>query len=60
MALESLILWNLAANHSEEQREKPLRILAEIRASLNGPNPPDNTWVGEMIHTGNSVSQVQN
>ncbi|MBU4438611.1 MAG: GntR family transcriptional regulator [Firmicutes bacterium] len=50
VALESLILRNLAANHTEEQLEKPLRILAEIRASLNGPNPPDNTWVGEMLH----------
>lgn len=50
LALESLVLRNLAANHTEEQLEKPLRILAEIRASLNGPNPPDNTWVGEMLH----------
>lgn len=50
LALESLVLRNLAANHTEEQLEKPLRILTEIRASLNGPNPPDNTWVGEMLH----------
>lgn len=50
LALESLVLRNLAVNHTEEQLEKPLRILAEIRASLNGPNPPDNTWVGEMLH----------
>ncbi len=50
LALESLVLRNLAVNHTEEQLEKPLRILAEIRASLNEPNPPDNTWVGEMLH----------
>lgn len=50
LALESLVLRNLAVNHTEEQLEKPLQILAEIRASLNGPNPPDNTWVGEMLH----------
>ncbi|MBI4857884.1 MAG: FadR family transcriptional regulator [Acetobacterium woodii] len=50
VALESLVLRNLAANHTEEQLEKPLRILAEIRESLNGPNPPDNMWVGEMLH----------
>lgn len=50
LALESLVLRNLAVNHTEEQLEKPLRILAEIRASLNGPNPPDNMWVGEMLH----------
>jgi DNA-binding FadR family transcriptional regulator len=50
VALESVVLRNLAANHTEEQLEKPLRILAEIRESLTGPNPPDNTWVGEMLH----------
>lgn len=50
VALESLVLRNLAANHTEEQLEKPLRILAGIRESLNGPTPPDNTWVGEMLH----------
>jgi DNA-binding FadR family transcriptional regulator len=50
LALESLVLRNLAVNHTEEQLEKPLRILTEIRTSLNEPNPPDNTWVGEMLH----------
>ena len=50
VALESVILRNLAANHTEEQLQKPLKILAEIREALNGPNPPDNTWVGEMLH----------
>jgi DNA-binding FadR family transcriptional regulator len=50
VALESVVLRSLAANYTEEGLEKPLRILAEIRESLNGPNPPDNTWVGEMLH----------
>jgi len=50
VALECVVLRNLAANHTVEQLEKPLRILAEIREALSGPNPPDNTWVGEMLH----------
>jgi len=44
--LESAVIRELADSRSEEELERPLKVLADIREKLSGANPPDNIWVG--------------
>lgn len=47
--IESAVLRELAAAHSDARLTRPLGLLAEMREKLDSANPPDSKWFGNKF-----------